>query len=146
MIIEHTTHTSGWWLWRQSNPSVKVRIANHDFPRFDEILQRETVNPDGGCVQPKTDEYEVGFKTVRERNEYPIGAEVELLFSTAGCADQFFTGARPFRWDGMKKLETPSPMSPTLSCMMCGHNETRLTALFCAKCGHNFCGAVNLES
>ncbi|MFH1170228.1 MAG: hypothetical protein V1704_01570 [Candidatus Vogelbacteria bacterium] len=88
-------------MWRQSNPSIKVKIENEDFCRLDDILQQESE----GSIQLVKDEYEVGFKTVRGRNEYPVNTEVELLFSTASALDQFFTGARPFRWDGMKKKE-----------------------------------------
>lgn len=131
VVMEHTNHSSGWWLWKQSNPSIKVKIPNEDFCRIDDILRQESE----GNAKLTKDEYEIGFKTVRERNEYPVNTEVELQLSTANPLDQFFTGAQPIRWDGIKKKE--------VSCAQCNHKESRSDVRFCAQCGHGLSVAAN---
>ncbi len=107
-VVSHTSHTTGMWWWKQTFPSLKVRFIDEDFAKFREILERETSDGEGHHMRPPLEqEVEVGYHSVDERNTFAIGEEVEVLFSTAGAIDQFFTRAQPFRWDGLQKKQQP---------------------------------------
>ena len=105
VVVEYTSHVTGMWWWKQSHPSLKVRFIDEDFAKFREILERETYAHDGHRMLPPEQEVEVGYHSLDERNTFIIGEEVEVLFSTAGAIDQFFTRAQPFRWDGLQKKQ-----------------------------------------
>ena len=106
VVVEYTTHTSGMWWWKEEHPSLKVRFVDEDFTRLRDILERET--SDGGGYPPRPlREVEVGYDSIEERNAFAIGEEVEVMFSTAGPLDQFFTAALPHRWDGLRKKQQP---------------------------------------
>lgn len=102
VVIEHTTRTTSMWWWKQQHPSLKVRFVDEDFSQLRDILERENRNERGGHLRPLR-EVEVGYDSTDERNAFAVGEEVEVMFSTAGTLDRFFTGAQPHRWDGLRK-------------------------------------------
>lgn len=104
IVVKHTSHTTGQWWWKRNHPSVTVRFIDEDFAKFPEILRRETSDADGHFMSPPLQqEVDVGFPSEDKRDAFKIGEEVEVMFSTASALPQFFTGAQPFRWDGLKK-------------------------------------------
>lgn len=106
VVIEHTMHTSGMWWWKEEYPSLKVQFNDENFSQLRDILERET--SDGGGYPPRPlREVEVGYNSIEERNAFAIGEEVEVMFSTAGPLDRFFTGAPIHRWDGLRKKQQP---------------------------------------
>lgn len=106
VVTEYTKHTTGIWFWRRDYPSLKVRFGDKDFTRFRKILEDETSNGEGYYIRPTNNrEFEVGFSSLGERDSFAVGEEVEILFSTAGAIQQFFTRAQPFRWDGIQKKQ-----------------------------------------
>ena len=107
VVVGYASHTTGMWWWKQDYTSLKVRFTDKDFAKFGEILERETRNEFGQYVQTPRQEVEVRYHSIAERNKFAIGEEVEVLFSTAGAIDQFFTRAQPFRWDGLRKKLQP---------------------------------------
>ncbi len=104
IVIEHTTHTTGMWWWKEDHPSLKVRLTDEEFVRFKEILRQGSGDPDTHHTPHLEQEVEVGFRTTTERDMFAIGERVAVLFSTACAIDQFFSGAPPFRWDGLEKV------------------------------------------
>jgi len=105
VVVGYTSHTTGMWWWKQNHSSLKVRFTDEDFAKFREILERETSDGEGHYMRPPEQEVEVGYHSIDERNAFAIDEEVEVLFSTAGAINQFFTGAQPFRWDGLQKKQ-----------------------------------------
>ena len=92
-----------WW-WKEDHPSLKVRLTDEEFVRFKEILRQGSGDPDTHHTPHLEQEVEVGFRTTTERDMFAIGERVAVLFSTACAIDQFFSGAPPFRWDGLEKV------------------------------------------
>jgi hypothetical protein len=105
-VIAHTAHTTGMWFWKQTYPCLKVRFSEGEHDKFWEILE-QTRDADGRCPGSPPQEVEVGMTSFEDHDQYQIGEEVEVLFSTSNGIDNFFTGAEMFRWDGIQKLQVP---------------------------------------
>jgi hypothetical protein len=103
-VVAHVFHTMGRWWWKKTFPSIKVRIESEDYARLCQVLRDECTDENGHYPTPQNQEVEIGF-TEGERDQFAVGEDVEILFSTAGMLLQFFMGVEPFRWDGLRKKQ-----------------------------------------
>lgn len=103
-VVDHIIYTQGRWWWKQQVPSLIVRFSGEEHIRIARILEAV---PTGEFPRlgPTRQEVAVGMQSISERDNYSIGEEVEILFSTSNGVEAYFTGARLFRWDGLRKID-----------------------------------------
>jgi hypothetical protein len=98
LVVEHVNHTTGRWLWKKTFPSIKVSFPEAEYQRFGHIVSN--IDP---LASVPPNRIEIGYSNIAERDQYRVGEVVDVEFSTSNPIDEFFTGARLFRWEGVKK-------------------------------------------
>ena len=104
-IVEgHGELESGWWIFKNRIPVVRVRVREDQLAAFNNIARHQMGTPDGNLagIAPVL---ELGM-TEEELKEYPVGAEIGISFGYSGPIDQFFTGTVPLR---VMKLQVMRP-------------------------------------
>jgi len=99
VVEESGIRESGWWIFKETFPFVHVRISGKQRSR---LASYPSSRSDLGGI-PRI--FNVKFLTPEELNDYPVGTEVGLTYSTADKIEQYFTGAVPLR------LETIQPLA-----------------------------------
>lgn len=104
-VVEgYDVRESGWWIFKERVPVIRVRINENQLAVFNNIVRRHMSTPDGH-LNGITPVLELGM-TEDKTKEYPIGSEIGITFGYAHTVDQFFTRATPLK---VMKLQVMRP-------------------------------------
>lgn len=92
MVESHGVHESGWWIFKEKKPVIRVRLNESQLDAFNEISRTKLATMDG---------YLKGLQEVLEvdtmgedSSKFPIGQEIGITFGYLPLVEQFFGGAR----------------------------------------------------
>ena len=93
IVESHGVLESGWWIFKNRTPVVRVRVRDDQLVAFNNIARSQMGTPDGHLagIAPVL---ELGM-TEEGLKEYPVGAEIGISFGYSGPIDQFFFGKVP---------------------------------------------------
>lgn len=96
-VVEgHDVRESGWWIFKERMPIVRIRINESQLAAFNAICNKQMGTAEGHNLKGIAPVLQLGV-TEGELKEYPVGSEVGITFGYADPIDQFFAGATPLR-------------------------------------------------
>lgn len=93
-VSSHGEKSLGWWIFKKRIPVLEISL-NSDQVNIFNCLARESMSVDeGGNLGGVAQVLEIGVAP-DEFEEFPVGADVGVVFGYAGPIEQFFNGRDP---------------------------------------------------
>lgn len=94
IVISHGIHESGWWIFKDRIPVVRVQIDKQQLAAFNDLAHEQMHVLNGGTLPGITPVLEIGVAK-ENMEKFPVDAEVGITFGYSDQLAQFYTAARP---------------------------------------------------